>query len=238
MDGVPFEKAVELAGGYLNGDKLRLIVTADASTIVIAQSDPEFREIVNSADLVTPDSAGILWAAKRVGAPIPERVPGVDLAWRLCELCAEEGHPVFLLGGAEGIAERAAENLVARFPGLRVAGTRHGFFDSDDEVVGAINSSGAKLLLVAMGIPKQEKWISRNLHRLNARLAMGVGGTLDVFAGEVRRAPGWMRDRGLEWAYRLITNPRKIRKVAKLPQFVWLVCKYGTDGVPAAEDRE
>ena len=232
MDRIGLDAAVEQAARYLREDEPRTIVTADASTIVIAQSDPDLREIVNNADLVTPDSIGIMWAAKRLGAPIAERVPGVDLAWRLCAVCAQEGQSVFLLGAEPGVAERAAENLTDRNPGLRIAGIRHGFFDSDDEVAAEVSASGASLLLVAMGIPKQEKWINQNLHRLNIRVAMGVGGSFDVFAGKVRRAPAWMRRRGLEWVYRVATNPRRITKVAKLPKFVWLVIKYGSNAPP------
>ena len=232
VDRISFDAAVEQAARYLRENTPRIIVTADASTVVIAQSDPELREIVNNADLVTPDSIGIIWAAKRLGAPIAERVPGVDLARRVCAVCAQEGHSVFLLGAEPGVAERAAENLTDRNAGLRIAGIRHGFFDSDEEVAEEVSASGASLLLVAMGIPRQEKWISRNLHRLNVRLAMGVGGSFDVFAGKVRRAPAWMRRRGLEWVYRVATNPRRITKVAKLPKFVWLVIEYGSNAPP------
>ncbi len=227
VDRVNFEEALNIAANYLRGDYPHLIVTADATTTVIAQHDRQLFEIVNSASLVTPDSAGIIWAAKRLGRPIAEKVSGVDLAWKLCEICAEEGHPVYLLGAAPGIADRAAKNLCKAYPRLEIAGVQHGFFENDDEVIQKIASSGAKLLLVAMGIPKQEKWIAQNMENLNIRLAMGVGGSFDVFAGEVKRAPKWMRDRGLEWMHRLISNPKKIFKVAKLPQFVWLVLKYG-----------
>lgn len=237
VDRTSFEEAVEIAGRFLRENKPRMIVTADASSVAIAQNDREFLRIINSADLVTPDSIGILWAAKRLGMPIAERVSGVDLAWRLCGLCAEEGHPVFLLGAAPGVANEAAENLRRRHSGLIIAGVRHGFFESDEEIVEEIRASGARLLLVAMGIPKQEKWIAGNLDHLNVRLAIGVGGTFDVFAGNVRRAPQWMRNHGLEWAYRLGTSPRRIKKVAKLPKFVWLVMKYGTERAPLNERR-
>ena len=228
VDNTGFDEAVELATSYLRGDRLRMIVTADASTVVIAQRDPEFREIVNSADLVTADSTGILWAAKKLGHPFEERVAGIDLSWKLCDVCAREGHRVFLLGAAPGVAERAAENLARRHPGLLIAGTRHGFFDSDGEVVDAVNASGADMLLVALGIPKQEKWIDRNRSRLNVRLAIGVGGSFDVFAGNVRRAPSWMRAHGLEWVHRVLMDPRKIRKVARIPRFMWLVTRHGS----------
>lgn len=236
IDEIGFEAAVERAAEYLRGDTARVIITADASTVVIAQSDNEMQGIVHSADMVTPDSTGILWAAKRLGIPIRERVSGVDLTWRLCEFCAKEGHSVFLLGAEAGVAERAAANLANRIPSLQIAGTHHGFFEHDDEVVEAVNASGARLLFVAMGIPRQEKWISRNLHRLNIRLAIGVGGTFDVLAGKVQRAPEWMRVRGLEWFYRLARNPRKISKVVKLPKFVWLVYKHGSAIVRSAKE--
>jgi N-acetylglucosaminyldiphosphoundecaprenol N-acetyl-beta-D-mannosaminyltransferase len=205
------------------------VITADSSAVVIAAGDEEFRRIVNSADLVTADSAGILWAARRLGCPLPERVSGVDLADQLCALCARDGHSVFLYGAAPGVAEAAAANLQARYPGLRVAGTAHGYLNETEQqqLVETIRAARPQVLLVALGIPRQEKWIHRNLARMGVPVAMGVGGSFDVFAGRVRRAPLWMQRHGLEWIYRLASNPRKIAKVATLPRFVWMVLRAG-----------
>jgi N-acetylglucosaminyldiphosphoundecaprenol N-acetyl-beta-D-mannosaminyltransferase len=214
---------------FIRSAEPHLVVTADSSAIVIAAADEEFRRIVNSADLVTADSAGILWAARRLGCPLPEQVSGVDLADQLCALCARSGYSVFLYGAAPGVAEAAGANLQARYPGLRIAGTAHGYLSDEEQqrLVETIRAARPQVLLVAMGIPRQEKWIHRNLARLGVPVAMGVGGSLDVFAGRVRRAPVWMQRHGLEWIYRLLSNPRKIAKVATLPRFVWMVLRAG-----------
>ena len=222
---VDFAAALDAIRGFIRSGKPHIIVTADASGIVLAQRDEEYRRIVNNADLVTPDSMGILWGARKLGAPLIERVCGVDIARALCEISGQEDFSVFFLGAAPGVAESAADNLKSEFPGLRVAGVHDGYFgpDEDAEVVAKVRESGAKVLLVAMGIPKQEKWIAAHLNELGVCVAMGVGGSFDVFSGKVKRAPLWMQRRGLEWLYRLVSNPRKIGKVMTLPRFVWLV---------------
>ncbi|MBI2843233.1 MAG: WecB/TagA/CpsF family glycosyltransferase [Armatimonadetes bacterium] len=223
IDNVTMDGALSAIERFNESGAPHIIVTADASAIVVAQSDEEFRRIVNEADLVTPDSAGILLVSGWYGSRLKEKVSGVDLTVEIACIAAEKGYPIFLLGAAPGVAELAAENLKKRFPELNVAGTHHGFFENDEEMVRAVAESGAKVLFVAMGIPKQEKWIARNLDRLNVAVAVGVGGTFDVLSGRVNRAPEWMRKHGLEWAHRLASNPRKIGKVMTLPKFLWLV---------------
>jgi N-acetylglucosaminyldiphosphoundecaprenol N-acetyl-beta-D-mannosaminyltransferase len=223
IDQINMHRAIEMIEGFIQSGSPHIVVTADASAVVIAQNDEEFRQIVNNADLVTPDSTGIMLASRWYKTPLTEKVSGVDLTVELCALAAKKGYPIFLLGSAPGVTDDAAENLKQRFPGLIVAGTHHGFFESDEEVVQEIAASGAKILFVAMGIPKQEKWIAKYMDRLGIGVAMGVGGTFDVLSGRVKRAPEWMRRHGLEWVHRLASNPKKISKVATLPKFLWLV---------------
>jgi N-acetylglucosaminyldiphosphoundecaprenol N-acetyl-beta-D-mannosaminyltransferase len=225
IHSVDMATTLDAVRNYIHDDQPRFVVTADSYGIVLAQTDDEFRKIVNGADLVTPDSSGILVGAKMLGAPLRERVSGVDIAREMCGMSAEEGFSIFFLGAAPGVAERAAENLARRYTGMRVAGTRDGYFSAleEPEVVDSVRKSGAKVLLVAMGIPRQEKFIRHHLREFGVSVAMGVGGSFDVFSGKVRRAPEWMQRHGLEWAYRLVKNPRKIRKVAALPQFIGLV---------------
>lgn len=231
LSRVTEEEALDRIEGFIRSKEPHLVVTADSSAIVIASEDEEFRRIVNAADLVTPDSTGILWAARRLGCPLPERVSGVDLAERLCERGARRGYSVFLYGAAPGVAETAAANLCARYPGLRIAGTAHGFLPEAEQetLLAQIEAARPDILLVAMGIPRQEKWIHRHMPRLQVPVAIGVGGSFDVFAGNVARAPGWFQRHGLEWAYRLYKNPRKIAKVLTLPRFVLMVLRHRAD---------
>lgn len=224
---VDMNGTLEAIRGYVRGGKPRMVVTADSYGIVLAQSDEDFRSIVNGADLVTPDSSGILTGAKWLGKPLTCRVSGIDIAEGICRMAAEDGFSVYLLGAAPGVAELAAEKLVALFPDLDIAGTHHGYFSQseDAQVVATIRESGARVLLVAMGIPRQEKWIRDHLSELGVCVAMGVGGSFDVFSGKIKRAPAWMRRHGLEWAHRLLKDPRKVSKVAALPRFLGLVVK-------------
>ncbi|MHB0999387.1 MAG: WecB/TagA/CpsF family glycosyltransferase [Armatimonadota bacterium] len=205
----------------------RMVVTADSSAVVIARDDPELMEILGKADLVTPDSSGILWAAKYLGMPLIERVSGADMVVHLCERAAQNGYSVFFLGAAPGVTDIAADNLKKRYPGLKIAGTHHGYFKPDESpaIVKIVRDSKPDMLFVAMGIPMQEKWIDKYRNDLQVPVSMGVGGTFDVISGRVKRAPKWMQRHGLEWAYRLLSNPRKIGKVMTLPVFMMRVLK-------------
>jgi len=218
-------QALQTIEEFILSGKPHIVVTADASAVVIAQGDEELMEIINSADLVTPDGAGILWASKHLGTPLPERVSGVDMVQKLCERGAETGHKPFLLGAAPGIAEEAAYALQQKYPGLQVAGTHHGFFapEESDALVRKIRECKPDMLFVAMGQPRQEKWIRENMEAIGVPVSMGVGGTFDVLSGRVKRAPVWMQRSGLEWIYRLARNPRKIGKCSTLPVFVMKV---------------
>ncbi len=225
IDDVDTDEALTIMEEFILSRKPHMVVTADSSGIVLSRHDPELRAIINAADLVTPDSYGILWAARRQGTPLRERVSGVDIVRLLCKRAAEKGYKVFFLGAALGVADAAAENLKREYPGLIVAGTHHGFFRDEEspKVVKYIQSCEPDILFVALGIPRQEKWIARNMHELKVPLSMGVGGSFDVISGRFKRAPRWMQEHGLEWAFRLASNPRKIGKVLTLPSFVKMV---------------
>mgnify|MGYP001237657118 CR=1 FL=1 len=215
-------ETLEILQEFINSGKPHLVVTADASGHVIAAGDPEYRRIVNEAALVTPDSTGILWAARKLGTPLEERVSGVDLAEQLCAESARRGYGVYFYGAAPGVAEAAAETMRKRYPGANIVGTVDGFQNSPEQQAALLADIKAKrpaVLLVAMGIPKQEKWIRQHLEELGVPVCMGVGGTFDVFSGRAKRAPLWMQRHGLEWLYRLIQNPKKYSKVATLPVF-------------------
>lgn len=221
------EEALARIEAMLAEERPHLVVTADAAGIVIAQDDPEYREICAAADLVTPDSYGVVWALRRAGHTDVERVSGVDLARRLVESSAERGYRLFFLGAAPGVAERAAERMRLEVPGCNIVGTHHGFFpaDSDELVAAEIATTRPDVLLVGMGIPRQEKFLARALALTGARVGIGVGGTFDVFSGRAKRAPRWVRRLRLEWLWRTLLNPRKLSKVKALPRFVSLVLR-------------
>lgn len=222
---VTMARALEAIEQFVASRKPHHVVTLDASMCVGARSDAELRYIVLNADLVTPDSAGILWAARRLGIPLTERVSGVEIVGELAARSPTAGLKLYLLGAAPGVADEAAQRLMAAHPGCRIVGTHDGYFrhDEDARVVEAVRSARPDVLCVAMGIPKQEKWIAHHREALGVPVMIGVGGTLDVLSGRVRRAPAWMRRTNLEWLYRVCVNPRKLRKVMTLPRFVALV---------------
>ena len=226
---VAMDAALDICRRLLGDGGAHQIVTADASMLAMAAEDAALRDLINAAALVVPDSTGVVWAARHVGEPVPERVPGVDLMERLCALGAHLGLAAYFLGAAPGVADEAARNLEARYPGFRVVGTHHGFLQPGDDarVEEEIRALEPDLLFVAMGIPRQEKWIRQRLESLRVPLAMGVGGSFDCHSGRVSRAPRLIQRLNIEWLYRLATNPSKYRKVALLPRFVWLVLRYG-----------
>ncbi|MHB0979997.1 MAG: WecB/TagA/CpsF family glycosyltransferase [Thermoleophilia bacterium] len=208
-------------GGAAAFQVTRTAVSFNPELVIRAQRDPAAAEALLAADLRYPDGVGVVWAAARRGARGLERVPGIELAERVLEGAAAEGLGVYLLGAAPGVANEAAEALRARYPGLWVAGTGNGYFAPEDEadVVARIRDSGAAVLFAALGAPRQELFIHRNRRRLGAGVALGVGGSFDVWAGRVSRAPGWARSLGVEWLYRLLTDPRRLRRQLALPVF-------------------
>jgi N-acetylglucosaminyldiphosphoundecaprenol N-acetyl-beta-D-mannosaminyltransferase len=212
---------------FVRSGRPHFVITADASGIVQAQTDTEYRALYAQADLVTPDSAGVLWAARRQGTPLPGRVSGVDLVDRLCAESADYGHRIFFLGAAPGVAELAAERMRLKYPGCHIVGSRHGYFpaESDGIVAQEVAETRPDILFVAMGIPRQEKFILAHQALIGAKVCMGVGGSFDVFSGKVWRAPILFQKLHLEWLWRLIQNPSKISKVKLLPEFVWRVLR-------------
>ena len=226
VDRVTMETVLQLVEGYINSRKPHHIVTADASMVVTATQDPEFARIVAASDLVTPDGAGILWATRRMGTPVPAKVSGVDLSAKLIALSGEKNWNVFLFGAAPGVAKAAAQQMRERYPNANIVGVRDGYFKPEDEpqIIETIRAAKTDILLVALGIPKQEKFIFRNKTAMGVPVCIGVGGTLDVFSGTVKRAPVWIQNIGLEWLYRTASDPkRRIGKLVLLPKFARMV---------------
>ncbi len=227
VDRVTMDAAMDRIEGFIASGKPHFVVTADSSGLYAQLSDPEFREVLSKADLITPDSFGVVWAAKRLGKPVAGRVSGVDLVDQLCARSAEKGYRIFILGAAPGVAEMAAERLRLRYPGCHIVGTRHGYFPAEDDRIVAEEVAAARpdILFVAMGIPRQEKFIAGTLDVIRAKVAIGVGGSFDVFSGKTKRAPVLIQRMNLEWLWRLAMNPRKFSKAATLPRFAWRVLR-------------
>ena len=227
VDVLTMEACIERIDAFVRSGKPHLVITADSSGIVQAQTDSVLADLYQSADLVTPDSSGVVWAMRRAGSSVPARVSGVDIVDRVCATSAERGWRIFFLGAAPGIAEAAAERIRERHPGCTIVGARHGYFSPEEDAAVAAEIAETKpdVLFVAMGIPRQEKFIRATEGIIGAKVAMGVGGTFDVFSGKVRRAPKALQAIKMEWAWRLAQNPKKIGKVMLLPQFVSLVVR-------------
>lgn len=217
------------------------IVTMNAEMAMQAQEDPELAEVMRHAGLVTPDGSGVVWAVRRQpGGRDIRKVAGVDLLRAVAARAAREGWSLFLLGAKPGVADEAAAHLAAANPGLRIAGVRDGYFKPEDEpaLFDAIRQARPDVLLVALGVPRQEKWIRRFQAELGVPVAMGVGGSFDVFAGRVQRAPALFQRLHLEWLFRLIQEPWRFQRMrSTLPVFVKEVLRHG-DAAPTPEVQQ
>ncbi len=223
VHGVTMAETLTAVRQFMAAPRLHQICTTNPEFVMAAQRDPLFRQILWAADLCIPDGVGLLLAARWLGQKLPERVPGSELIYHLAELCAREGWRPFLLGAAEGVAAETARILQAQYPALHIAGTYSGSpsFEENEAIVQMIHESGADVLLVAYGAPKQDKWIYRNRHKLpKVRVAMGVGGSFDFVTGKAIRAPRWVQNLGLEWLHRLLHEPWRWRRMLALPRFV------------------
>ncbi len=203
-----------------SGRSTKVVVTPNSVSLLRARSDPSLLSAYNRADLVTADGIGIVWGASFLGASIPERVTGIDLVNELLRRADSGRYRVFLLGGKHGVATRAAKHLQRQFSGLSVVGTYHGYFDDDSEVMAEIREAKPDIVLAGMGVPKQELWMTEHREELSVSLMIGVGGALDVYAGDRRRASVRWQRLGLEWLYRLLDAPHRISVVFSVPYFI------------------
>ena len=227
VDRVDMAGAVARVSELISENRTCQVVTLNSEIAMTAQENSELARVIREADLVVPDGAGIVWASRVLGVPLPQRVAGFDLMQELLVSAACHRWPVFLLGAEPGVAQEAAECVTRRLPRLIVAGTHHGFFGEEEEaaVIDRINSVGARLVFVGMGAPRQDYWISRNKARIKGAICLGVGGSFDVLAGKVRRAPDWMGRCGLEWLFRLVCQPSRFVRMLALPRFVMRVLR-------------
>lgn len=223
VDKITKAQALEEFQKLLEGDRCELIVTPNAEIVEKASKTPQLRRIINEeAAIVTPDGVGLIYASKLKGDPIQEKVAGIDFAHSAIELCAKLGRSVYLLGSKPGVAEAAAANLEKEIPGLKIAGFRDGYFkdEEESEVVAEINASGADFLCVALGSPKQEYFVIKHRDALKVKAAAGLGGSLDIWSGKLNRAPKFYIDHGLEWLYRMIQEPKRLKRLPALPVFL------------------
>lgn len=233
FDNITMEEAV-LAGAKLAAKEegFYYVVTPNPEIVNLARQNEGYRDIINKASLVLPDGIGVLYAGKILKRPLKERVPGIDFAERLTEKLADEGRRLYLLGAKPGVAETAARNLIEKYPGLIVCGTKDGYFKDSAEAAADIRQKRADVVFVCLGAPKQERWISEFGSQSGAKLMLGLGGALDVFSGEVRRAPEGFQKLGLEWLYRLLCQPSRLGRVAKLPLFLLSALGHRLKGRP------
>ena len=220
FDNVTMDEAVARGMELLHSPGTHYVVTPNPEIVEVCRENLAARQAVNGADLVLPDGVGVVKGAGMLGTPLKEKVPGIEFAAGLMERMAAEGLSLYLLGAKPGVAEAAGERLAARYPGLKIAGTRDGYFQEDGPVLEDIRQSGADCVFVCLGAPKQELWMAKHGKAAGARLLCGLGGSLDVFAGVVERAPKFWSDHGLEWFYRLCSNPRRAGRMMKLPLFL------------------
>ncbi len=225
VDDATYADLLAHVDAFVAEGRPRQIVTLNPEMLVIAHGDPAFRRLLNAAALNVADGVGLMLAARWLGQPLRERVTGSDGIYRLATHCARQGHRLFLLGAAPGVAQTVARRLVAENATLDVAGAYAGSPRAEEEgdIIGRVRAAAPDVLLVAYGVPAEEKWIARNGERLGVPVMIGVGGAFDFVAGVTRRAPPWMRRAGLEWLHRLVREPWRWRRQLALPKFVALV---------------
>ncbi|MBQ3356661.1 MAG: WecB/TagA/CpsF family glycosyltransferase [Clostridia bacterium] len=224
-DNITMEEAVAAGRAFLTGSKTAYCVTPNAEMAYEALHNESFRTLLNSADLVLPDGAGVVLGAKILKTPLKQKVAGIEFAQNMLPVYEELGSRLYLLGSKPGVAELAAERMLEKHPKLIICGTADGYFKDESEVVRIINEAAADVLYVCLGAPKQEFFMFNHKDELNVRLMAGLGGTLDGIAGTVKRAPKWMIRLQLEWLYRLIKEPRRLGRMMRLPKFILAAIK-------------
>lgn len=233
IDNVSFDEAIQKICVFIDNRKQAFVVTPNIDHIVKLKRDPEFREIYKNADLVLVDGVPILWAARFLGTPLKEKISGADLFPKLCEIAANKGYKLFFLGGRPGAALKAADVLKSKYQNIQIVGVYSPPFgfenlkDENDKIVKMIKDSGADILFVGLGAPKQEKWIYKHKDKYQVPVSVGIGVSFEFVAGVIKRAPPWMQKTGLEWFWRLMMEPARLwkRYLIDDTKFFWLVLK-------------
>ena len=230
VDAVSMEETIRRVEKIIEKRKPTQHVVINASKVNLMEGDPELRRIVNSCPLINADGASIVWAAKKLGVPLRERVTGCDLFQELVQVSAEKGYKIYLFGAKEAVVTKVKEVFESQYPGIQIVGYRNGYFTEADEpeIVRDMAASGADMMFVAFSSPKKEYWINKYLDQLNIPFVMGVGGSFDIVAGVTDRAPVWFQKHGMEWFYRFIQEPGRMwkRYLIGNAKFVCLTYKY------------
>lgn len=227
IDRIDSNEALRQIGQFIASGTPHQIVTANAEIIYQASKNEKMKDVINAAQMVTADGSGVVWASRQLGQPLAQRVTGIDLVNSICEQSAKDKWKIYILGSAPGVADTAANNIRDRFPGCNIVGTHHGYFNEQEEaqIIAELEQLQPDVLFVALGAPKQEYWIADHIQQLNIPVAMGIGGSMDVLSGNVKRAPKWMQKMSLEWLYRLLIQPTRFKRVLALPKFMLAVKK-------------
>ncbi|MCI6171346.1 MAG: WecB/TagA/CpsF family glycosyltransferase [Selenomonas bovis] len=222
VDAITMGEAVARIDGFIEKRTPVLVATANAEMLMRATHDGALRRILQGAAMVTPDGAGTVWAAHHLGYAMPERVAGYDMVQELMREAPAKRRRIFFFGSAPGVADKAKKKAEQLYPGIEIVGTRNGFFTAADEpaIIEEIKAAHPDILLAALGVPKQEKWLAKHLGELGVPVAIGVGGTFDVMAGVMKRAPRWMQRAKLEWLFRGMMQPKRAGRLLALPRFV------------------
>lgn len=212
IDPLTMDQTVARCQELIKSGQAAQHVVINAGKVVMMENVPGLRELISGCSLVNADGQSIVWAARLLGIPVPERVAGIDLMEALLRLAEQEGYPVFFLGATQDVLEAFTAEVMRRHPRLQVAGARNGYFKDDLAVAREVEACGTRVLFVGISSPRKEFFLAEQLPRMGPVFAMGVGGSFDVWAGKTRRAPGWMQRAGLEWFYRLLQEPRRMWK--------------------------
>lgn len=230
INNISFDEAVQEIKGYLKGNSLKTVYTPNPEIVMGARDDMKLKALLNSGDMVTADGIGLIYASKIKGKPLKERVTGYDLSLKLLEIGNDNSYSIYFLGGKEGVAKKAGENVKRDYPDINIAGYHNGYFkgshngyqDHSEEksIIEEINAAEPDIIFVGLGFPNQEKWINANKNRIKGKVIIGNGGVMDILSGNINPAPDIYRRIGLEWLYRLVKEPARIKRQIVIPKFM------------------